>query len=158
MSAIKKMGLKIFFSTVLLLIFFSCDKKSEKPATNYNEITLIKLSNVGGKLGNYRNIKITKDSIKLEQGVVAKNIHKTWNSSISPEIWKQLSSTIDIKTLDKVKSSESKQAKNGIDETFQIKTTKKSHVFVNSYNDTIHYKQFRKFKSQLEKILPKEYK
>lgn len=158
MSAIKNLSLKIFFSTVLLLTFFSCDKKQEKILVNSNEITIIKLSNVGGQLGNYRNIKVTRDSINLEQGILSNNTHKTWSSTITPEIWKQLSSSIDVKTLDKVKSSDTKQAEDGIDETFQIKTGKKSYVFVNSYNDTIHYKQFEKFKSQLDKILPKEYR
>ncbi|KMQ61274.1 hypothetical protein ACM39_17815 [Chryseobacterium sp. FH2] len=158
MPAIKNTGLKILFLTVLLPAFFSCDKKQEKPIVNSNEITLIKLSNVGGQLGSYRNIKVSKDSISIEQGILSRNTHKKWSSAITHETWNQLSSSIDVKTLDKIKSSESKQAEDGIDETFQIKTPKQSHVFVNSYNDTIHYKQFEKFKSQLEKILPKEYR
>lgn len=157
MSAIKFLRLKIFFSTVLLLIFFSCNKKTGKTISNNNEITSISFSHVSGNLGNYRIIKITKDSITLEQGNTTRQIHKQWTSSVKPEVWKQLTFSFDAKTLDKIKSSESIQAKGGTDEVFQIKTSKKSHVYVNSYNDTLHYKQFAKFKSQLEKILPKEH-
>ncbi|MCE3076779.1 hypothetical protein [Chryseobacterium gwangjuense] len=157
MSAIKFLRLKIFFSTVLLLIFFSCNKKSKKTISKNNEITSISVSNVSGNLGNYRIIKITKDSITLKQGNTARQIHKQWASSINPEVWKQLIFSFDAATLNKIKSSESIQAKGGTDEVFQIKTSKKSHIYVNSYNDTLHYKQFERFKSQLEKILPKEH-
>jgi hypothetical protein len=159
MPAVRNNSLKIIFSTLLLLAFFSCEKKSEKaPAKNSDEITFIGLSNVGGDMGNYRVIKISKDSIHAEQKTAASKIHQEWNSSIPPEIWKQLISSIDLKTLDKIKSSPSVQPVDGTDETFQIKTLKKSHVYVNSYVDTVHYKQFEQFKIQLDKILPKEYK
>jgi protein gp37 len=157
MSAKKFLRLKIFFSTVLLLIFVSCNKRTEKPVPKNNKITFISVSNVSGNLGNYRIIKVTKDSITLKQGNTAKQIHKQWASSIQPKVWKKLISSFDLKTLDQIKSSESIQAKGRTDEVFQIKTSKKSHVYVNSYNDTLHYKQFERFKSQLEKILPTEH-
>lgn len=151
--------MKIFFSTVLLLTFFSCLKKENKTTNtkNPNEITFISLSDIGGSLGNYRIIRITKDSIHSERGVAAGKTHHHWSSAIPPETWHNMISTIDPKTLDKIKSSPSKQPVDGIDETFQIRTPKKSHVYVNSYIDTIHYKQFQKLKIQIEKILPKEY-
>ncbi len=160
MSAIKNLSLKNLFPTFLLLIFFSCEQKKEIPvkACVSNEIIFIGFSKVGGKGGNYKTVKITKDSIKLEQGSTATHKHQQWASNINNEDWKNLTSSFDTATLDKIKSSESIQAQDGMDETFQIKTSKKSHVYVNSYNDSIHYKQFEKFKSQLDKILPKEYK
>lgn len=159
MSAIKINTLKMLFSTFLLLIFFSCQKETQPKAdNNRNEITFIGFSNVGGKLGSYKIIKLTKDSINLTQGATSSQIHKKWNSGIDQQTWKKLTSSIDIKTLNQIKSSESLQAQDGMDETFQIKTSKSSHVFVNSYNDTIHYHQLQRFKDQLEKILPKEYK
>ncbi|MEY8759927.1 hypothetical protein [Chryseobacterium tongliaoense] len=159
MSAIKKLSLKIFFSTVLLLTFFSCLKKENTTTAvkNPDEISFISLSDIGGSLGNYRIIRITKDSIHSEQGSSAGKIHHRWDSAITPETWQNIASTIDPETLDKIKSSPSKQPVDGIDETFQIRTPKKSHVYVNSYIDTIHYKQFQKLKIQIEKILPKEY-
>lgn len=159
MPAIRNYSLKISFSTLLLLVSFSCDKKTGKaPIINSpNEITFISLSNIGGDLGNYRIIKVTKDSIHLEKGIAAHKIHQQWSSTINPEIWKNLISSIEIEDLDYIKSSPSIQPVEGIDETFQIKTSKKSHVYVNSYNDTIHYRQLQKFKDRLEKILPKEY-
>ncbi len=157
MSAIKFLRLKIFFSTVLLLTFFSCNKKAEKAISKDNEITFVSISNVSGNLGNYRIIKITKDSITSEQGNTTEQIHKQWASTISPKTWKELISVFDLKTLDHIKSSESIQAKGGTDEVFQIKTSKKSHVYVNSYNDPLHYQQFERFKSQVEKIIPTKY-
>jgi GTP-binding protein EngB required for normal cell division len=157
MSAIKKLGLKIFSPILLLLIFFSCNNKQDEKISpkNPNEITFIGYSDVGGTLGDYKIVKVTEDSIHLEQGVANNKIHKEWHSAITPQIWKNISSTINIKTLDKIKSSPSKQSVDGIDETFQIRTPKKSHVYVNSYIDTIHYKQFQELKNQLEIILPK---
>lgn len=157
MSAIKNLGLKIFSPILLLLIFFSCNsKQSEKNSPkNPNEIISIGYSDVGGSLGEYKIIKITKDSIHLEKGVANNKIHKEWHSAITPQTWKNIISTIDVRTLDKIKSSPSKQSVDGIDETFQIRTPKKSHVYVNSYIDTIHYKQFQELKNQLEIILPK---
>lgn len=148
----------MLFSTFLLLIFFSCKKETEKASEKSNEITFISISKVGGKLGHYKIIKVSKDSIKLTQGISTKNLHKQWNSAINPETWKKLTSTIDSKTLGKIKSSESVQPIDGADESFQIKTSQKSYFYLNSYNDTLYYKQLQAFKDQLEKILPKEYK
>ena len=145
MSAIKFLRLKILFSTVLLLTFFSCQKKSEKTTSKNNEITFISISNVSGNFDDYKIITITKDSITSEQGNTAKQLHKQWASSLSPKTWKLLTGAFDLKTLDHIKSSESIQAKGGTDEVFQIKTSKKSHVYVNSYHDPIYYRQFEKF-------------
>ncbi|MDQ0592922.1 hypothetical protein QFZ37_001291 [Chryseobacterium ginsenosidimutans] len=160
MSAIKNLGLNIFFLIFLLLIFFSCnEKKTENnPPKNSTEIISINYSDIGGDLGNYKIVKITKDSIHLEIGITKNKIHKEWKSAITPHIWQNLISTIDIKTLDKIKSSPSKQSVDGFDETFQIRTSKKYHAYVNSYVDTVYYKQFQKLKDQIQNILPTEYK
>jgi hypothetical protein len=157
MSAIKNTGLKLFFPTLLLLIFFSCNQKTET-TSQPNEITFISYSDIGGELGNYKIIKATKDSIHLEKGATDIKAHKEWKSAITPEIWHRLVSCIDVKTLDKIKSSPSQQSVDGIDETFQIRTPKKYHAYVNSYVDTVHYKQLQNLKDQLQNILPKEYK
>lgn len=159
MSAIKYFSLKIFSLTVLLLIFFSCDdKKTEKiSSTNPNEIISISYSDIGGELGNYKIVKVTKDSIHLETGVTNNKTHKEWKSAIKPQVWEKLTSTIDVKTLDKIKSSPSKQSVDGFDETFQIRTPKKYHAYVNSYVDTVYYKQLQKLKDQIQAILPTEY-
>jgi hypothetical protein len=160
MSAIKNLGLKIFCPILLLLIFFCCDsKKTENiSSANPNEIISINYSDIGGDLGNYKIIKITKDSIHLETGITNKKTHKEWKSAITPKIWQNLTSAIDVKTLDKIKSSPSKQSVDGFDETFQIRTPKKYHAYVNSYVDTVYYKQLQKLKDQIQNILPTEYK
>ncbi|GAA4150667.1 hypothetical protein GCM10022217_03840 [Chryseobacterium ginsenosidimutans] len=160
MSAIKNLGLKIFCPILLLLIFFCCDsKKTENSSSaNPNEIISINYSDIGGDLGNYKIVKITKDSIHLETGITNKKTHKEWKSAITPQIWQNLTSTIDVKTLDKIKSSPSKQSVDGFDETFQIRTPKKYHAYVNSYVDTVYYKQLQKLKDQIQNILPTEYK
>ncbi|MBT2623088.1 MULTISPECIES: hypothetical protein [Chryseobacterium] len=159
MSAIGKSVLKIIFSMLLLLTFFFCNKKEEKKAApkNPNEITFISVSNIGGDLGDYRIIKATKDSISLEMGSTAKKTHKYWGSSNNLKNWQYLISTINVKTLNKIKSSPSAQSVDGIDETFQIRTPKNAHVYVNSFHDTVHYKQLQMLKSRIEEILPKEY-
>lgn len=160
MPAIKNIGLKILFSTFLLPVFFCCDKKkSEKKFVikSANEITSVSVSNIGGNLGSYKIVKITKDSIVAEKGSTALKTHQQWNSALPTGIWKQLISTIHIKDLDQIKSSPSTQIVNGFDETFQIRTLKKSHLYVNSYVDTLHYRQFQQLKDQLNTILPKEY-
>jgi len=157
-SAIKNNVLKIFFSMFLLLTFFSCSKKTSdnnSSSGNPEEITFIGLSNVGGEQGNYRIIKITKDSINLETGMNAGEKHKEWHKAITPKTWKNLTSSFKIKDLSLIESSPSIQHLDGIDETFQIKTTKNSHVFVNAYSDT-HYRQFEELKIKLENILPKQ--
>lgn len=157
MSAIFKYPLKIFFSIFVLLTFFSCQKTETKKQNNSESIISINLSYIGGNAGNYRIIKITKDSIHAERGNIANNIHQQKSLTLDPKTWKLLISSIDIKSLDKIESSASIQSLDGIDETFQIKTPKKSYIYVNSYNDTIHYGQLQRFKDQLEKVLPKEY-
>ncbi|WP_415328800.1 hypothetical protein [Chryseobacterium sp. MMS23-Vi53] len=158
MSAIKYFSLKIFSLSVLLLIFFSCDsKKPENISSNPNDIISISYSDIGGELGNYKIVKVTKDSIHLEMGATNNKAHKEWKSAIQPQVWKKLTSTIDVKTLDKIKSSPSKQSVDGFDETFQIRTQKKYHAYVNSYVDTVYYKQLQKLKDQIQAILPTEY-
>ncbi|WP_294202798.1 MULTISPECIES: hypothetical protein [Chryseobacterium] len=158
MSAIKYPGLKIFLLPVLLLIFFSChDKESKTGHQNPNEIISISYSDIGGHLGSYRIVKVTEDSIHAEQGVTKKKIHKEWKSSISPQTWKRLISTINVKTLDRIKSSPSQQSVDGFDETFQIRTPKKYHAYVNAFADTAHYEQLKKLKDQIQALLPTEY-
>lgn len=158
MSAVKISDLKIFVSMFLLLIFFSCsDKIADKNSDSKSEaITFIGFSEIGGELGYYKVIKVTKDSIHLETGKTLEKTHRQWHSAINPETWKNLISSFKIKNLDSIKSSPSIQPIDGIDESFQIKTSKKSHVYVNSQND-IHYNQFARFKQELLKIIPQEY-
>ncbi|GAB0155517.1 hypothetical protein CHRYSEOSP005_07780 [Chryseobacterium sp. Alg-005] len=159
MSAISTCHLKIIFSTFVLLTFFFCQKKEAKTPSSptTDTITWISLSYIGGHAGSYRIIKITNDSIFAERGATAHKTHRQKSLPIDYKVWKQLISSINIKSLDKIESSASIQSLNGIDETFQIRTPKKSYIYVNSYNDTVHYGQLQRFKDQLEKILPKEY-
>ncbi|PQA95962.1 hypothetical protein B0A69_04730 [Chryseobacterium shigense] len=160
MPAIKNTYLKLLFSIFLLPVFFSCDKKKKDipfPSQNSDEITFISISNIGGDEGDYKIIKVTRDSIHAEKGITARRTHQEWHSAISVPIWKQLISSIKTKDLDEIKSSPSQQSVDGIDETFQIRTPKKSHIYVNSYADTLHYKQLKQFKEQLNIILPTEY-
>lgn len=159
MSTVKTASLRILFFAFLLLIFFCCSEKSadnKNSSTSPEEITFIALSNVGGQLGSYNNIKITQDSIHVERGMTVNQKHSEWHQAISPTIWKNLSSSFKIKDLSLIESSPSIQHLDGMDETFQIKTTKKSHVFVNSYNDK-HYRQFEEFKIKIGNIIPKKY-
>ncbi|MCU7618052.1 hypothetical protein NZ698_12650 [Chryseobacterium sp. PBS4-4] len=157
MSTVKTTSLRSFISMFLLLIFFSCSEKSTEKinSTNPEEITFIGLSNVGGELGSYSNIRITKDSIHFEQGMTANQKHSEWHKAITPKIWKNLTSSFKIKDLSLIESSPSIQHLDGMDETFQIKTTKNSHVYVNAYSDT-HYRQFEEFKIKLENIIPQK--
>lgn len=152
--------LKILFSIVLLSAFFSCDSKKTESVSNKNsnEITFISVSHVEGNLGNYRIIKVTKDSVFAEKGKTDNKTHKAWASAISKDTWKQLISSVKIADLDSIKSSPSQQSVDGIDETFQIRTPKKSHIYVNAFVDTLHYKQLQQIKEQIDQILPKEYK
>lgn len=158
MSAVKISDLKIFVSMFLLLIFFSCNDKiaDKKPNSKTEEIIFIGLSEIGGQLGFYRVIKVTKDSIHFKTGATSTKKHKEWHSTIKPETWKSMTSSFKIKNLDYIKSSPSIQPIDGIDESFQIKTNKKSHVYVNAHSD-IHYNQFARFKQELLKIIPQEY-
>ncbi|MBP2619419.1 hypothetical protein [Chryseobacterium jejuense] len=159
MPTTKNVYLKLIFPIFLLSAFFSCDsKKSKQPSASTNEITFIRLSHIGGTMGEYRIIKVTKDSVFAEKGATANKTHQKWASAINMDTWKQLISPINIKDLDKIKSSPSQQSVDGIDETFQIRTPKKAHFYVNSFADPEHYKQLQQFKEQLDNILPKEYK
>lgn len=156
----KNTSLNIFFSCPLLPVFFSCDKKipeKKTEARRSDDIVFISVSHVGGHLGNYTIIKVTKDSVKAEKGMTANQTHKEWSAPIQADTWKKLTASIHVKDLDYIKSSPSQQSVDGIDETFQIRTPKKSHIYVNSFADTVHYRQFQQLKEQLNTILPKEY-
>lgn len=158
MSTVKTNDWRAFLSVFLLLIFFSCSEKSSKKKPSPRdpeEITFISLSHVGGELGNYSSYKITQDSIHFEGGMTANQKHNEWHRAITPQIWKNLISSIKIKDLGLIESSPSIQPIDGIDETFQMKTTKKSHVFVNAYGD-VHYRQFEELKIKLENLTPKQ--
>ncbi len=158
MSAIKYPGLKIFSILILLLIFISCNQKESGSANrDPNEIISISYSEIGGPLGNYSMIKVTKDSIHAEQGVTKNKTHQEWKSAISPQTWKKLNANIDVKALDRIKSSPSQQSVDGFDETFQIRTPKKYHAYVNAFVDTAHYGQLKKLKDQMRALLPTEY-
>ncbi len=157
MSAIKYPGLKIFSLFILLLIFISCNRKESGSSNDPNGIISISYSEIGGPLGNYSIIKVTRDSIHLEQGVTKTKIHKEWNSAVSPQTWKRLVSNIDVKALDRIKSSPSQQSVDGFDETFQIRTPKKYHAYVNAFADTAYYGQLKKLKDQMRALLPTEY-
>lgn len=157
----KNTSLNLFFSCLLLPVFFSCDRKLPEKKTSgshSNEIVAISVSHVGGHLGHYNIVRVTKDSVKAEKGMSANQTHQEWGAPISGDTWKKLTASIQIKELDFIKSSPSRQPVDGIDETFQIRTPKKSHIYVNSYVDTVHYRQFQQLKEQLNTILPKEYR
>ncbi len=159
MSAIKLNILKIFFSILLLLTLLFCTQNESAKKTssaNHEEITFIELSHVGGELGSYSNLKITKDSIHFERGMSANKTHNEWHNKISTKDWKNLTSSFKIKDFNSIESSPSIQPIDGMDETFQIKTTKSSHVFVNAYSDK-HYRQFEEFKIKLQNIIPKKH-
>ncbi|MEG0928978.1 MULTISPECIES: hypothetical protein [Chryseobacterium] len=161
MPTTRNIHLKILFSILLLSAFFSCDEPKKETASSSkvpNEITSIRLSHIGGTMGEYRIIKVTPDSVFAEKGATAHKTHQEWSSAINMDTWKQLRSSINVKDLDNIKSSPSQQSVDGIDETFQIRTPKKIHIYVNSFADTEHYKQLQQFKEQLDQILPKEYK
>jgi hypothetical protein len=161
MPTTKNKHLKILFSILLLSAFFSCDTKKQDtspPSKNSNEITFISISHIGGTLGEYQIIKVTKDSVFAEKGATVNHTHQQWGSAISKDTWKRLISSINVKDLDDIKSSPSQQSVDGIDETFLIRTPKKAHIYVNSFADIAHYKQLQQFKEQLDNILPKEYK
>lgn len=151
-------GLKIVFSMFLLLIFFSCSEQGRKrdPDSEAEVITFIGMSEIGGQMGYYRVIKITKDSIFFETGETVNKKHQEWRSAIKPDSWSKMISSFKIEKLDSIKSSQSIQAIDGIDESFQIKTNKKSHVYVNAQNDK-NYSQFAHFKQELFKIIPQKY-
>ncbi|MGH1519415.1 hypothetical protein [Chryseobacterium sp. JK1] len=161
MPTTKNIHLKILFSIFLLSAFFSCDTKKQKQTVHHqnpNEITFISVSHIGGTLGEYRIIKAKQDSIFVEVGATANHSHKEWASAIDANTWKQLVSHLNSKELDQIKSSPSQQSVDGIDETFQIRTPQKSHIYVNSFADTTHYKQLQQLKEHLDLLLPKEYK
>lgn len=159
MPTTKNVYQKLIFPIFLLSALFSCDSKKpeQRDSKNSNKITLIRLSHIGGTLGEYRIIKVTKDSVFAEKGATVNKTHQEWASAINMDTWKQLTSTIDVKDLDQIKSSPSQQSVDGIDETFQIRTSKKAYFFVNSFADPEHYKQLKQLKEQLDNILPKEY-
>lgn len=160
MPTTKNLHLKILFSIFLLSALFSCDTKPQRPPSaskNSDEIHSISISHIGGTLGEYTIIKVTKDSVFAEKGATINHTHQQWVSAISNDTWKRLISSINVKDLDDIKSSPSQQSVDGIDETFQIRTPKKAHIYVNSFADTEHYKQLQQFKEQLDNILPKEY-
>lgn len=156
MSAIKNIGLKIFFPFLLLLIFFSCEEKKKPPVNNPNEITFIGLSYIGGTSGYYKIVKITKDSLHIEEGATEKKSHKEWNTKTNPKDWENLVSKIDVKILSKIKSSPSAQSVNKLDETFQIRTREKAYFYVNSNYDTLNYKELKALKEKIQKIIPKK--
>ncbi|NIF04134.1 hypothetical protein F3J23_01665 [Chryseobacterium sp. Tr-659] len=161
MPTTKNIHLKILFSILLLSAFFSCDfKKTEQTVTRKNphEITFISLSHIGGTLGHYNIIKITEDSVFAEKGMTSNQTHKEWRSGITTDTWRKLISSVKIEDLNHIKSSPSQQSVDGIDETIQIRTPKKSHIYVNAFADTVHYKQLEQLKEQIDNILPKEYR
>ncbi|WP_294279690.1 hypothetical protein [uncultured Chryseobacterium sp.] len=157
MSAIQPTRMN-FFPIVVLLMFFSCHKEPEKPGpASSGEISQIILSYVGGNRGSYMIIKVSQDSIHVEKGNTTDKSHTENNKAISEATWKQLIKPIDIRTLNKIRSSPSQQSVDRTDETFQVKTRNKVHVYVNAYTDTLHYRQLEHFKIQLEKILPTDH-
>lgn len=158
MSAIQPIRMKFFFPIVVLLIFFSCSKEPEKPGpASSGEISQIILSYIGGNHGSYTIIKVSPDSIHVEKGNTTDKSHTENNIAISEASWQQLIKPIDIRALNKIRSSPSRQSVDRTDETFQVKTRNKVHVYVNAYTDTLHYRQLENFKIQLKKILPKEH-
>ncbi|WP_131725553.1 MULTISPECIES: hypothetical protein [unclassified Chryseobacterium] len=159
MSAIKISGLNIFFPVFLLLIF-SCSKPSEKTGKSKGEETFeyIILSEVGGMGGHYKNIKVTQDSVILTTGNTMTNRNQTWNKALSTKDKTELFGQLKINQLAFIKSSESLQAADGVDETFQVKTSRTSYVFVNAYNDGYNYRQLANFKAKLAKIIPEKYR
>ncbi|WP_312077268.1 hypothetical protein [Chryseobacterium sp.] len=158
MSAIKKSGLRIFFPMLLLLIF-SCSesKKTDKKKSEEDKVEYVIFSIVGGHGGYYKTIKVTHDSLLLATGNASSNTHKSWKQIVPEQKSKEILGQLNIHQFMFIKSSESRQPVDGVDETFQIKTKDSSYVFVNAYNDKENYQQLKNFKTKLNTILPKQY-
>lgn len=151
-------GLNVFLSFILLLIFFSCTQKKETQISSSSgpeKIQSIVFSNIGGKLGNYKIVKITQDSVCIESGTTVNNQYKKWCNAISPKVWGHFCKSLPIKVLDSIRSQPSLQPFDQADETFQIKTSKKNHFYVNSYNDTVYYHYLQDVKNKIQDFLPK---
>ncbi|MDQ1097406.1 MULTISPECIES: hypothetical protein [Chryseobacterium] len=158
MSAIQAIRTKHIFPIIVLLMFFSCRKEPEKSRhISSGQITQIVLSYIGGNRGFYTIIKVSPDSLHVEKGNTINKKHAEKNVAISKATWQRLIKPIDIRTLNRIRSSPSKQSVDRTDETFQVRTPAEVHVYVNAYADTIHYRQLEKFKIELKKILPKDH-
>ncbi len=159
MPAINYFGKNAIAPLLLLLASLSCNdsKKESAPSGKPREIVSISYSDIGGGEGDYKIIRITRDSVHAEAGITRTKAHHEWKSAISPKTWQSLTSALNVNTLDRIKSSPSKQSVDGYDETFQIRTAEKYHVYVNSYADTVYYRQLQRLKDRIRIIIPPEY-
>lgn len=152
-------GNNLMAPLLLLLASFSCNGNKSETASSRNphDIISISYSDIGGEEGEYKIVRITSDSVHAETGTTRTKTHREWKSAISPKTWHSLTSALDVNTLGRIKSSPSKQSVDGYDETFQIRTAEKYHAYVNSYADTVHYKQLQLLKDRIRIIIPSEY-
>jgi len=159
MPAINYFGKKVMAPLLLLLASFSCNGNTSETASSRkpDEIISISYSDIGGEEGEYKIVRITRDSVHAEAGTTRTKTHHEWKSAISLKTWHSLTSALDINTLGRIKSSPSKQSVDGYDETFQIRTAEKYHAYVNSYADTVYYKQLQRLKDRIRIIIPPEY-
>lgn len=159
MPAINHIGKKVIAPLLLLLASFSCtdNKKDSASSGKPHEIISISYSDIGGEAGDYKIIRITRDSVHAEAGITRTKAHHEWKSAISPKTWQSLTSALNANTLDRIKSSPSKQSVDGYDETFQIRTAEKYHAYVNAYADTVYYRQLQRLKDRIRIIIPPEY-
>lgn len=158
-------AMKIFSITNLcilffLLTFFSCAQKNRADISKNEpeKIVLLKYGNVGGMQGFYRTFTATQDSVHFETGQYANKTHKEWHAKMPAKTWQKITALIDLNTVATVKSSPSMQPVDGVDETFQIKTNKKTQVFVNAAEAQPQYQQLEQLKTEFEKILPEKYR
>jgi len=131
----------------MILLFVSCSGKSQ----SINKITY---NSVGGEMGGYVRVQMTKDSIT--GGITATSGKKITIREKTPKtLWDSLTRQITIKDFREIKSGKSVQYIDGIDISVKIETDKESYSLLNGDIDRIKNKKVFYFMEALEDKLRK---
>lgn len=150
------MSLKFFLTATILFGLFSCKKEPELPSIDLpkqEEIKQIEKSYSGGMLGLSETITITKDSIIHSHFSAHNNEEKIFKGKNTDQDWKNLISSFKISDFKKIKSGESVQLVDGVDEKIDIETNLSSYSIVNGYDDTTHYHKIENLVKRLDKMM-----
>lgn len=131
----------------MILLFIGCSSKSQ----SINKITY---NSVGGEMGGYILVRMTKDSIT--GGITTTSGKKIIiREKIQKTLWDSLTQQITIKDFQEIKSGKSVQYIDGIDISLKIETDEENYSLLNGDIDRIKNKTVFYFMEVLEDKLRK---
>lgn len=146
----------ILILSVAMLAVFACSNSANNTKNNMQNGDIISISyfRSAGRGGSERIVATPDSLVATAMGGMFAD-YPDFRKKINTDDWKKLVSSININTLKKTESTETRGQYDGPDEIFEIKTSENEYKLVN-VEDSENYKQLNSLKTILKQLVSQE--